>query len=69
MSYTYYIQLYTAIYNFCTMSRASPSASFGQRGASLQGSELYKKLHGYFSSHCQQLKQVCDILHHLSRSR
>lgn len=57
MSYSYYILLYTAIYDFCVQHR--PSAGYLSRGgASLQGAELYTALKGYLSQHCRTLKQV-----------
>lgn len=61
MSYSYYILLYTAIYDFCTQNRPSASAFGGTRGtgANLQGAELYRSLHNYFSDHCKYLKEVC----------
>jgi len=60
MSYSYYILLYTAIYDFCTMNRpAVGSFSAGARGgASLQGADLYRSLHSYLSEHCREMKEV-----------
>jgi len=60
MSYSYYILLYTAIYDFCTQNRPT-MGSFGQGGrggASLQGADLYRSLHQYLSDHCRGLREV-----------
>jgi cullin 1 len=59
MSYSYYILLYTAIYDFCTQNRSS-IGSFGasRGGASLQGADLYRCLHQYLSDHCKKMKEV-----------
>ncbi|RSH90827.1 hypothetical protein EHS25_010002 [Saitozyma podzolica] len=64
MSYSYYILLYTAIYDFCTQNRPSASAFGGGRGtgANLQGAELYRSLHNYFSDHCKDLKEESEKL-------
>lgn len=69
MSYSYYILLYTAIYDFCTQNRPSASAFGGARGsgANLQGAELYRSLHNYFSDHCKDLKEVCWYLGVMTR--
>jgi hypothetical protein len=68
MSYSYYILLYTAIYDFCTQNRPSASAFGGGRGtgANLQGAELYRSLHNYFSDHCKDLKEVCGFRDQIS---
>jgi cullin 1 len=65
MSYSYYILLYTAIYDFCTLNRPATGTfgAGGRGGPSLQGSELYKSLHTYLSSHCNAMKTVsCFII-------
>jgi hypothetical protein len=60
MSYSYYILLYTAIYDFCTQNRPTVGAfgGGGRGGASLQGADLYRSLHQYLSEHCRQLREV-----------
>jgi cullin 1 len=60
MSYSYYILLYTAIYDFCTQNRPHTSAfGAGHRGgASLQGADLYRSLHNWLSDHCKQMREV-----------
>lgn len=59
MSYSYYILLYTAIYDFCTANRASLGGfGSGRGGASLQGADLYRSLHGYLSEHCRTMREV-----------
>jgi len=57
MSYSYYILLYTAIYDFCTSS-PKPSNQFGRGGAALQGADLYRSLHQYLSGHCKEMREV-----------
>ena len=60
MSYSYYILLYTAIYDFCTQNRPS-MGSFGgaaRGGANLQGADLYRSLHSYLSDHCREMREV-----------
>jgi cullin 1 len=57
MSYSYYILLYTAIYDFCTSS-PKPQGQFGRGGAALQGAELYRSLHQYLSEHCKDMREV-----------
>lgn len=63
MSYSYYILLYTAIYDFCTQNRSS-IGSFGasRGGASLQGADLYRCLHQYLSDHCKKMKEEAEQL-------
>jgi cullin 1 len=62
MSYSYYILLYTAIYDFCTQNRPSVTAfGSGRGGANLQGAELYRSLHNYFSEHCKDLKEASHL--------
>ncbi|ORX37122.1 putative ubiquitin-protein ligase [Kockovaella imperatae] len=62
MSYSYYILLYTAIYDFCTASRPTAGHGATRGGASLQGSELYKSLHVFLSNHCKRLREESDTL-------
>ena len=62
MSYSYYILLYTTIYDFCIQSRPSPgSFGTGRGGASLQGADLYRSLHTYFSDHCKEMRDVRSL--------
>lgn len=64
MSYSYYILLYTAIYDFCTQNRPHVT-TFGagaRGGASLQGADLYRSLHGYLADHCKALREVSKTL-------
>ncbi|ORY31833.1 putative ubiquitin-protein ligase [Naematelia encephala] len=64
MSYSYYILLYTAIYDYCTGSRQTSSFGSGANrgGASLQGADLYRSLHNYLSSHCKGLRDEAEKL-------
>jgi cullin 1 len=63
MSYSYYILLYTAIYDFCTQNRPSVgSFGSGRGGASLQGADLYRSLHTYLSEHCKEMREVSRLL-------
>lgn len=59
MTYSYYILLYTVIYDFCTTA-AKPVGGFhsGRGGAQLQGADLYRSLHQYMSEHCKALRDV-----------
>ena len=60
MTYSYYILLYTAIYDFCTQNKPHVT-TFGagaRGGASLQGAELYRSLHTFLSEHCKSLREV-----------
>jgi cullin 1 len=60
MTYSYYILLYTAIYDFCTQNKPHVT-TFGagaRGGASLQGADLYRSLHGFLSEHCKNLREV-----------
>ena len=66
MSYSYYILLYTAIYDFCTASRPGNGYGAPRGGASLQGAELYKSLHTFLSDHCKGLREVRYRLTHHS---
>lgn len=70
MSYSYYILLYTAIYDFCTQNRPSLGAfgTSGRGGASLQGADLYRSLHSYMSDHCRGLREVSSELPSLTRN-
>ncbi|KAF2668150.1 cullin-2 [Microthyrium microscopicum] len=58
-----YMELYTAVHNFCTAQKAvgtggfSPSAG-GRGGAHLLGEELYKHLKGYLDSHLKEVQQT-----------
>jgi len=59
MSYSYYMLLYTACYNYCVMNK-TPDVSMGgfsagRTGASLMGADLYQKLTNYFQTHCRKL--------------
>ncbi|WVQ84971.1 hypothetical protein IAT38_007135 [Cryptococcus sp. DSM 104549] len=64
MSYSYYILLYTAIYDFCTMpGRAGVTAFSPNRGgASLQGAELHKSLNNWLSAHCKAMREEAERL-------
>jgi cullin 1 len=60
MTYSYYILLYTTIYDYCTQNRPQVT-TFGagmRGGASLQGADLYRSLNTYLSDHARQLKEV-----------
>jgi cullin 1 len=59
MSYSYYILLYTSIYDFCTSPSRPPVAFTSKGGASLQGGDLYRKLRSFLNQHCQQVRKVC----------
>lgn len=62
MSYQYYILLYTAIYDYCTVPSRG-GISFNQKGgASLQGADLYKKLNQFLTEHCKQMRDVSRLL-------
>lgn len=60
MSYSYYILLYTAIYNYCTQPGKTGLTSFSPRrgGASLQGADLHRSLHNWLSVHCKSMREV-----------
>lgn len=64
MSYSYYIVLYTVIYDYCTQSRPNQFAfSSGVKGgANLQGADLYRSLTSYFTDHCRALRKVSIAL-------
>lgn len=60
MTYSYYLLLYTTIYDFCTQNKPHVT-TFGagaRGGASLQGADLYRSLHGFLSEHCKNLREV-----------
>jgi cullin 1 len=60
MSWQYYILLYTAIYDYCTVP-SKQSITFTQKGgANLQGGDLYRKLRTYLTEHCQQIREVSN---------
>ncbi|KAK4689012.1 cullin 1, partial [Tremellales sp. Uapishka_1] len=64
MSYSYYILLYTSIYDFCT-APTKPTiggAGMNRGGASLQGADLYRSLHQYLAQHCKEMKEESDKL-------
>ncbi|RSH81909.1 uncharacterized protein EHS24_008106 [Apiotrichum porosum] len=65
MSYQYYILLYTAIYDYCTVPSRG-GISFNQKGgASLQGADLYKKLNQFLTEHCKQMRDEGEKLNDL----
>lgn len=63
MSYSYYIILYTAIYNYCTQPGKTglPSFSPQRGGASLQGADLHRSLHNWLSAHCKSMREVREL--------
>jgi cullin 1 len=58
MSYSYYILLYTSIYDFCTYTARAQQVG-RTSGAALQGADLYRSLHSYLSEHCKSMREVC----------
>ncbi|WWD18765.1 hypothetical protein CI109_103220 [Kwoniella shandongensis] len=64
MSYSYYILLYTAIYDFCTQPGKPSMNAFSptRGGASLQGADLYRSLHTWLSDHCKDLREESSKL-------
>nr|KIR44787.1 Cullin 1 [Cryptococcus bacillisporus CA1280] len=64
MSYSYYILLYTAIYNYCTQPGKTglPSFSPQRGGASLQGADLHRSLHNWLSVHCKSMREEAEKL-------
>ncbi|TKA80670.1 hypothetical protein B0A49_00811 [Cryomyces minteri] len=61
-----YMQLYTAIHNFCTSQKAVNSSPAGiaiqnyRGGAHLLGQEMYDKLKQYLSGHLKEIQQKMD---------
>ncbi|RXK41513.1 Cullin 1 [Tremella mesenterica] len=69
MSYSYYILLYTTIYDFCTQHRPFGAhdnyiRAFGspRSGASLQGADLYRSLNTYLLEHSKKMRQETEKL-------
>ncbi|WWC71074.1 uncharacterized protein I206_105027 [Kwoniella pini CBS 10737] len=64
MSYSYYILLFTAVYDFCTQPGKGGNTQFStsRGGASLQGAELYRSLHNWLSDHCKKLREQSEHL-------
>ena len=65
MSYTRYMELYTAVYNYCVSSRMNTGDGNqplglgvgGRSGANLMGADLYKALQNYFGEHLKGVQQ------------
>ncbi|WWC88344.1 uncharacterized protein L201_003254 [Kwoniella dendrophila CBS 6074] len=64
MSYSYYILLFTAVYDFCTQPGKSGGQPFSTNrgGASLQGADLYRSLHNWLSEHCKKMREQSEHL-------
>ncbi|WVQ73430.1 hypothetical protein IAR50_003002 [Cryptococcus sp. DSM 104548] len=64
MSYSYYILLYTTIYNYCTLPGKSGLTTFSAHrgGANLQGADLHRNLHSWLSSHCKNMREEAEKL-------
>ncbi|WVF68727.1 hypothetical protein IAT40_003499 [Kwoniella sp. CBS 6097] len=64
MSYSYYILLFTTVYDFCTQPGKTGSAAFStsRGGASLQGADLYRSLHNWLSEHCKDMREESEKL-------
>ncbi|WVR06630.1 hypothetical protein IAU60_003662 [Kwoniella sp. DSM 27419] len=64
MSYSYYMLLFTAVYDFCTQPGKTGATSFStsRGGASLQGADLYRSLHTWLSEHCREMREESEKL-------
>lgn len=68
MSVKDYMELYTAVHNFCTAQKAMSTGGFmqnsaGRGGAHLLGEELYKHLRTYLDAHLAEV-QANSLKHH-----
>ncbi|KAB5588680.1 Cullin 1 [Ceratobasidium theobromae] len=64
VTYSKYMNLYTAVYNYCTSSRLHGSfenSALGSRtGANLMGSDLYNNLTRYFTTHLETQREKSE---------
>ncbi|KAF8682947.1 Cullin protein [Rhizoctonia solani] len=64
VTYSKYMNLYTAVYNYCTSSRLHGSfenSALGSRtGANLMGSDLYNNLTRYFTTHLEAQREKSE---------
>ncbi|KAF9463083.1 Cullin [Collybia nuda] len=51
LSFVDYTSLYSTVYNYCTSTKMHGNLEGNRTGANLVGSDLYKKLSGYFVTH------------------
>ncbi|CED85187.1 Cullins [Phaffia rhodozyma] len=66
MSPSYYMALYTVVYNYCTNSARASSSNNTRTGAQLQGAELYKCLSKYLADHLKTLETASEPLQDLA---
>ncbi|WVO14316.1 hypothetical protein L204_101948 [Cryptococcus depauperatus] len=64
MSYSYYILLYTTIYDYCTNPGkvGTPAFSPIRGGASFHGADLHRSLHNWLSVHCRMMREEAEKL-------
>lgn len=66
VTYSKYMNLYTAVYNYCTSSRLHGSfenSALGSRtGANLMGSDLYNNLTRYFTAHLEEQREKSEAI-------
>ncbi|KAG5650078.1 hypothetical protein H0H81_000849 [Sphagnurus paluster] len=62
LSFPAYTNLYTTVYNYCTSTKMAGKMDGNRTGANLVGSDLYGKLHSYFTEHFKPMVLKCHTL-------